>query len=155
MIQDENSKNIGKPSPSQVSAVNRSNCPLKETASPPYITPLPCVYLPKGGGAIKCIGDKFDVNPVMGTTSFSIPIFTTPSLSDFFLKLTLSFDSGVNPGPGWQARHGLTSIQYQQTFDSLGISAAQGERLCCPERSALRRNMGAMFGAKLASPFFW
>jgi len=158
MIQDKNGKNTGKPSPPQVSAVNCSNCPLKETASPSYITPLPPISLPKGGGAIKGIGEKFDVNPVTGTASFSIPIFTTPSRPDFFLKLSLSFDSGVE---SWSrlassARTYLHPVPTGLRFARCArILAAQGERLCCRERSFLRRTMGAKFGAKLASPFVW
>jgi len=64
----------------------------------------PALTLPKGGGAIKGIGEKFSVNAVSGTGSFSIPIFTTPSRSDFFPKLSLSYDSGSGNGPfglGW------------------------------------------------------
>lgn len=70
----------------------------KEEISPPAIN------LPKGGGAIKGIGEKFAVNPVTGTASFSVPIFTSPSRSDFHPKLSLSYDSGAGNGPfglGW------------------------------------------------------
>src|SRR5262245_55707104 len=64
----------------------------------------PAISLPKGGGAIKGIGEKFSVNAVNGTGSFSVPIFTTPSRSDFFPKLSISYDSGAGNGPfglGW------------------------------------------------------
>ena len=44
----------------------------------------PSLSLPKGGGAIRDIGEKFSVNAVTGTASFSVPIFTTPSRSDFY-----------------------------------------------------------------------
>jgi hypothetical protein len=60
--------------------------------------------LPKGGGAISDIGEKFDVNSVTGTASFSIPIPTSPSRSDFYPKLSLAYDSGSGNGPfglGW------------------------------------------------------
>ena len=50
----------------------------------------PVLSLPKGGGAISDIGEKFDVNSVTGTASFSIPIPTSPSRSDFYPKLSLS-----------------------------------------------------------------
>lgn len=64
----------------------------------------PTLSLPKGGGAIRDIGEKFSVNAVNGTVSLSIPIFATPSRSDFYPKLSLSYDSGARNGPfglGW------------------------------------------------------
>src|SRR5947209_9225944 len=65
---------------------------------------VPSLSLPKGGGAIRGIGEKFSANPVTGTGSLSVPIFTTPSRSDFYPKLSLSYDSGAGNGPfgiGW------------------------------------------------------
>lgn len=62
------------------------------------------VSLPKGGGAIRGIGEKFAANPVTGTGSLSFPIFTTPSRSGFSPQLSLSYDSGSGNGPfgfGW------------------------------------------------------
>src|SRR5262249_16129911 len=62
------------------------------------------INLPKGGGAIHGIGEKFSVNPVTGSGSLSVPIFTSPSRSDFFPQLSLSYDSGSGNGPfalGW------------------------------------------------------
>jgi len=64
----------------------------------------PVLSLPKGGGAISDIGEKFDVNSVTGTSSFTIPIPTSPSRSDFYPKLSLAYDSGSGNGPfglGW------------------------------------------------------
>ncbi len=69
-----------------------------------YVSPPPAVTLPKGGGAIRGIGEKFSVNPVTGTGSLSVPIFTTPSRSDFYPQLSLSYDSGAGNGAfglGW------------------------------------------------------
>jgi RHS repeat-associated protein len=69
-----------------------------------YFSPPPAVSLPKGGGAIKGMGEKFAANPVTGTASLSVPIFTTPSRSDFYPKLSLAYDSGSGNGPfgfGW------------------------------------------------------
>jgi hypothetical protein len=62
------------------------------------------VELPKGGGAIRGIGEKFSVNPVTGTGSLSLPIFTTPGRSGFSPQLSLSYDSGAGNGVfglGW------------------------------------------------------
>lgn len=65
---------------------------------------VPRISLPKGGGAIRGIEEKYSVNPVTGSASFSIPIFTSPGRQDFFPKLSLSYDSGAGNGPfgfGW------------------------------------------------------
>src|SRR5947209_20462985 len=64
----------------------------------------PSVSLPKGGGSIKGIGEKFGVNPVNGTGTLSVPVFTTPGRSKFAPNLSLSYDSGAGNGPfgfGW------------------------------------------------------
>lgn len=64
----------------------------------------PSISLPKGGGAIRSIGEKFAANPVTGTASLSIPIATSQSRSDFSPQLALSYDSGTGNGPfgfGW------------------------------------------------------
>ena len=55
-------------------------------------------------GAIRGIGEKFGANPVTGTASASIPIFTSPGRSGFGPSLSLSYDSGMGNGPfgfGW------------------------------------------------------
>lgn len=65
---------------------------------------LPSVSLPKGGGAIRGIGEKFAANPVTGTGSLSVPIYTSPGRSGFGPQLALSYDSGIGNGPfgfGW------------------------------------------------------
>lgn len=67
-------------------------------------TSIPMLSLPKGGGALKGIGETFSANPVTGTGSLRVPIFTTPSRSDFSPKLALSYDSGAGNGifgMGW------------------------------------------------------
>jgi hypothetical protein len=64
----------------------------------------PAISLPKGGGAIRGIDEKFSVNPTTGTASQSIPIFASPSRHDFHPQLSLSYDSGAGNGPfglGW------------------------------------------------------
>src|SRR6266702_8152845 len=65
---------------------------------------VPSLSLPKGGGAIKGIGEKFAANPVTGTGSMSVPIATSPARSGFGPQLSLSYDSGAGNGPfgfGW------------------------------------------------------
>lgn len=64
----------------------------------------PTVLLPKGGGAIRGVGEKFAANPVTGTGSMSVPIATSPGRSGFGPQLSLSYDSGAGNGPfgfGW------------------------------------------------------
>src|SRR5262249_3911329 len=64
----------------------------------------PSISLPKGGGAIRGIGEKFAANPVTGTGSLSVPIFTSPGRAGFGPPLSLSYDSGSGNGPfgfGW------------------------------------------------------
>src|SRR5947209_10543666 len=64
----------------------------------------PSISLPKGGGAIRGIGEKFTANPVTGTGSMTVPIATSPGRSDFGPQLSLSYDSGAGNGPfgfGW------------------------------------------------------
>ena len=44
------------------------------------------------------------MNPSTGTASISIPIFTSPGRSEFYPKLSISYDSGAGNGPfgfGW------------------------------------------------------
>lgn len=64
----------------------------------------PTIQLPKGGGAIHGMGEKFAANPVTGTGSMSVPIATSPGRSGFGPQLSLSYDSGAGNGPfgfGW------------------------------------------------------
>ncbi len=65
---------------------------------------LPAINLPRGGGAIRGIGEKFSTNPVTGTCSLSIPIATSAGRAGFSLDLALRYDSGSGNGPfgiGW------------------------------------------------------
>jgi hypothetical protein len=64
----------------------------------------PSISLPKGGGAIRGMGEKFAANPVMGTGSMSVPLPSSPGRSGFGPQLSLSYDSGSGNGPfgfGW------------------------------------------------------
>src|SRR6266850_2553619 len=73
--------------------------------------PLPSVSLPKGGGSVRGMGEKFAVNPVTGTGSLNVPLASSPGRSVFGPQLSLSYDSGSGNGPfgfGWSL--GLPSI---------------------------------------------
>jgi RHS repeat-associated protein len=64
----------------------------------------PAITAPKGGGAIRGMGEKFAANPVTGTGSVSVPIATSPGRSGFGPQLGLTYDSGSGNGPfgvGW------------------------------------------------------
>jgi RHS repeat-associated protein len=65
----------------------------------------PSISLPKGGGAIRGIGEKFSVSPATGTASMTVPIFTSPGRSAFEPQLSLAYNSGSGNGPfgfGWR-----------------------------------------------------
>src|SRR5688572_16071833 len=76
----------------------------KTTSDSAQTAAAPSISLPKGGGAIRGIGEKFAANPVTGTGSMSVPIATSPGRSGFGPQLSLSYDSGAGNGPfglGW------------------------------------------------------
>ena len=72
----------------------------------------PAISLPKGGGAIRGIGEKFAANPATGTGSMSIPIPASTAREDFVPVLSLSYDSGSGNGPfgfGWSLSRAAVS----------------------------------------------
>ncbi|MBL0317454.1 MAG: hypothetical protein IPP69_17475 [Flavobacteriales bacterium] len=72
---------------------------------------MPSISLPKGGGAIKGIDEKFSVNAVNGTASFSIPL-PFASARGLSPALQLAYNSGQGNGIfglGWSM--GLQSIK--------------------------------------------
>lgn len=72
---------------------------------------VPSISLPKGGGAIKGIDEKFSVNAINGTASFSIPLPFSPARGAS-PSLNLSYNSGSGNGVfglGWNL--GLGSIK--------------------------------------------
>lgn len=81
-----------------------SNTESQSSSSPGSVVSAPSIELPKGGGAIRGIGEKFGANPVTGTGSMSVPIASSPGRSGFGPQLALSYDSGSGNGPfgfGW------------------------------------------------------
>jgi RHS repeat-associated protein len=72
----------------------------------------PVISLPKGGGALKGMGEKFQSNAVNGTASLSIPLPFSKTRGDLIPALSLDYNSGAGNsewGLGWQL--GLSSIQ--------------------------------------------
>jgi hypothetical protein len=65
---------------------------------------LPTLSLPKGGGAIRGIGEKFSANPVTGTGTMTVPVSASPGRSGFGPELAMTYNSGSGNGPfgfGW------------------------------------------------------
>jgi len=85
-------------------AENSKSANTDGTNSPPSPFSAPQINLPKGGGAIRGIGEKFTANAVTGTGSLSIPIAVSPARSGFTPQLSLAYDSGAGNGAfgiGW------------------------------------------------------
>ena len=76
-----------------------------QPGTPGLTAPAPGISLPKGGGAIRSIAEKFAANPATGTGSISVPLAASTGRSGFSPQLSLSYDSGAGNGPfglGWQ-----------------------------------------------------
>ncbi|MFN0155888.1 MAG: SpvB/TcaC N-terminal domain-containing protein, partial [Gaiella sp.] len=101
------------------------------------ISSAPSISLPKGGGAIRGIGEKFAANPVTGTGSMTVPIATSSGRSGFGPQLSLSYDSGAGNGPfgfGWnlslpsitrKTEKGLPTYQGSVESDTFILSGAE------------------------------
>jgi RHS repeat-associated protein len=85
---------------------------FEEKATESNAIEIPQITLPKGGGALKGIDEKFKVNSSNGTASFSIPLPLSPNRNGFTPQLSLSYNSGSGNGLfgiGWDLD--LPSIQ--------------------------------------------
>jgi Salmonella virulence plasmid 65kDa B protein len=107
-MQDEGGKRHserGAPQPGGVPRMPSSlSTPERSSGAEPPRSLLPTLSLPKGGGAIRGIGEKFQANVATGTGSLSVPIATSPGRAGFDVALSLSYDSGGGNGPfgiGW------------------------------------------------------
>jgi len=81
--------------------MQRTDQPTSTTAGP---FTAPSISLPKGGGAIRGIGEKFGTNASSGTGSLAVPLAITPGRAGFGPQLSLTYDSGAGNGPfglGW------------------------------------------------------
>ncbi|WP_274565068.1 SpvB/TcaC N-terminal domain-containing protein [Streptomyces spiramyceticus] len=90
--------------PANLRGAQRDGQPKAASGEASFAVTAPSVTLPKGGGAIRGIGEKFAANPVTGTGSVSVPIATSPGRSGFGPQFSLSYDSGAGNGPfgfGW------------------------------------------------------
>lgn len=60
--------------------------------------------MPKGGGALRAIDEKFSINPSNGTAAMTVPLPLTPNRNGFTPPLSLAYSSGAGNGPvglGW------------------------------------------------------
>jgi RHS repeat-associated protein len=76
----------------------RSSPPRDDRSLPPSIS------LPKGGGALRSIDEKFTINAANGTCSLSVPLPFSKARSDVGLNLSLEYNSGSGNsafGLGW------------------------------------------------------
>src|SRR4051794_3353975 len=79
--------------------------PETSGAVPDEATGAPSISLPKGGGALRGIGERFSANPATGAASFTVPIRAPRGRSNFGPELSLSYDSARGSGPfgfGWE-----------------------------------------------------
>ncbi|MEL6303833.1 MAG: SpvB/TcaC N-terminal domain-containing protein [Bacteroidota bacterium] len=91
---------------------------------------IPEITLPKGGGALKGIDEKFRVNAVNGTSGVSIPLPITPGRNGFSPTLSLSYNSGSGNssfGLGWSLSYPMiqrrTEKRLPRYFDNLSPNA--------------------------------
>ena len=126
------------PQSSEKQTNNQKNTTLgqlsQERATESNALQIPQISLPKGGGALKGIDEKFQVNPTNGTSSFSIPLPLSPNRNGFTPQLSLSYNSGVGNGLfgiGWDMD--LPSIQRRtdkklpRYFDSNDVKSIKNE----------------------------
>ena len=100
----QNSTSVDEPEARKpVTPTERTQRPNQEAREASPV--LPGITLPKGGGSIRGVDEKFAVNPATGAASLSVPIPVPPSRSGFSPALSLSYDSSAGNGPfgfGWR-----------------------------------------------------
>ncbi|GAB3903243.1 hypothetical protein GCM10028803_31340 [Larkinella knui] len=77
-----------------------------EAATQSQSIQIPQLSLPKGGGALRGIDEKFQVNAATGTGGFSVPLPFSPGRGGFSPSLDLAYNSGSGNSPfalGWSA----------------------------------------------------
>jgi RHS repeat-associated protein len=68
------------------------------TSTDTFRISAPAISLPKGGGAVRDIGEKFSANAATGTGSLSVPVPLSPGRGGFSPELSLQYDSGSGNG---------------------------------------------------------
>ncbi|MDI1435403.1 SpvB/TcaC N-terminal domain-containing protein [Polyangium sorediatum] len=72
--------------------------PKPKTTAPEAVK-APSPSLPKGGGAVRGLGEKFAASLVSGTGSLTVPIAVSPGRGGFGPELAVAYDSGGGNGP--------------------------------------------------------
>ncbi|KAL6885788.1 SpvB domain-containing protein [Trichoderma evansii] len=100
---------------------------------------MPAISLPKGGGAIRGLGEKFSVNPVTGTATAQVPIPVTPGRDGHgptSLSISYASDSGNGPwGIGWKLGFGSISRKTDKglpRYDNSDIFNFEGQEDLVP-----------------------
>jgi Salmonella virulence plasmid 65kDa B protein. len=92
------------------------------------------ISLPKGGGALKGLGEEFQPDLHTGTGNISVPIAITPGRNGFQPRLTLGYSTGGGNGPfglGWSlglpnvSRKTSKGIPRYQDTDTFILSGAE------------------------------
>jgi RHS repeat-associated protein len=94
----DNSRLLSPQSSLAAMTANGENQPDGKDSANGFVIAPPSVSLPKGGGAIRGIGEKFSSNPVTGTGSMSFPIALSQGRSGFGPQLNITYDSGAGQG---------------------------------------------------------
>jgi RHS repeat-associated protein len=117
---------------------NKPNTALPGSEADQFNITIPSISLPKGGGAIKGIDEKFELNAVNGSAGFTIPL-PVGSSRGFTPSLAISYNTGSGNGVfglGWSLS--LPSIkrktdqelpQYADAIDSDTYVFSGGEDL--------------------------
>ena len=93
---------------------NHRDASVSGAASTAVIDSVPTLALPKGGGAIRGIGEKVSVSPATGTASFSIPLPFSPGRGGAAPDLSLGYDSASGAGIfGWGWHLPVPAISYR------------------------------------------
>jgi hypothetical protein len=122
------------------------NVDQRDRAEQSFAVTAPQFSLPKGGGAIRGIGEKFAANPVTGTGSLTVPVFATPGRSGFGPQLSLSYDSGSGNSPfgfGWSlelpsiTRRAVPVPENWRLLHGPGTPSSNATRMHTPENCRL------------------
>lgn len=108
-----NNTNESQQSSNLFSRFSEDSTSRSSSTGDPFYRPIsPNIELPKGGGSVKGIDEKFSVNASNGTASLSVSLPFSPGRNGFTPALSLSYNSGSGNsefGLGWSLS--LPSIQ--------------------------------------------
>jgi RHS repeat-associated protein len=97
--------------------------------------PSQTISLPKGGGAVSGLGEKFTPDPHTGTGNFTLPISVPPGRNEIHPRLNLIYSTGHGSGPfglGWDldtpsvARQTSSGVpRYDDSRDGFVLSGSE------------------------------